>query len=829
MFELNIDTRIASVKRREKITAGSVGIQCRFAFSAEWDGLGKTAVFETDKHKISIDLSSETVTIPWEVCEEADLDVIVGVYGTNASGTIVIPTIYAKLGTVAVGTTILDADNGREPTETLVQQIMAASSNAVYTANTAKNTADDAKTIAEDVQRRADAGEFKGEKGDPGATGSQGVPGTNGRDGVDGAPGADGTSVTVESVSESTESGGVNRVTFSDGKTLNIRNGRDGEGGGSTAASDNSAVNVYAQSFDVKKKTISQGGVNLETGSYYPETDSHYATMLHTVIRADSTPQTYICDEGFKLQLVYFAGASERGSLGVADSEISEWYAHSYSDYGRAVTTPTLVYTCVHIMRDDGGEIVPDDVFNKIHIVQSTEETNDLRICAFNVGNFAYGASGSPAGNDTRYEEFMRTFAKCNAHVYMFSEWDNLWTTSGVQSTEKFKYLKPYWSTFSVNKTSIYAYQKIASSYELKNETTSSFEGGESRHLVDCTITYKGKEIHLIAVHSPCSTITLRDEYVDYIIGHIKEHNYEYFIVGGDFNIGTTEDDEENRERRSTAEDYLQLVNDDISRWTNAGMKSIQGAEWVNSDYHLIKTKDGISSAIVVKAYDNFFYSPNLTVKKAFTVNFGASDHFALCADFDLNTDTLFTDTSNNKANSKAVDDVMSDFMLYSRSLVLSTRSISQGFYRPSNGFKSGPTNSLHEYRVRTSVYAYELSRGLVVDRGYEMQMLFFGKAAAQGELSTTDNNQANYYEGEYTGWSRMVVLPPMTYVGINIRRTDDASPLDAEEAKQHIHLLKEYRVQSITDEPNDFDIPSAKAVKDYVDSVIGGIENGTY
>lgn len=51
---------------------------------------------------------------------------------------------------------------------------------------------------------------------------------TNGKDGLAGAAGKDGTSVTVASVSESTADGGSNVVTFSDGKKLNIKNGRNG-------------------------------------------------------------------------------------------------------------------------------------------------------------------------------------------------------------------------------------------------------------------------------------------------------------------------------------------------------------------------------------------------------------------------------------------------------------------------------------------------------------------------------------------------------------------------------------------------------------------------
>ena len=58
--------------------------------------------------------------------------------------------------------------------------------------------------------------DLKGEKGDTGATGSAGK---------------DGTSVTVSNVSTSTADGGSNVVTFSDGKTLTVKNGSKGSKG----------------------------------------------------------------------------------------------------------------------------------------------------------------------------------------------------------------------------------------------------------------------------------------------------------------------------------------------------------------------------------------------------------------------------------------------------------------------------------------------------------------------------------------------------------------------------------------------------------------------
>lgn len=71
----------------------------------------------------------------------------------------------------------------------------------------------------------------QGIQGDPGEKGDKGDKGDTGANGKDGANGTDGTSVTVSSVSESSADGGSNTVTFSDGKTLTIKNGSKGSTG----------------------------------------------------------------------------------------------------------------------------------------------------------------------------------------------------------------------------------------------------------------------------------------------------------------------------------------------------------------------------------------------------------------------------------------------------------------------------------------------------------------------------------------------------------------------------------------------------------------------
>ena len=120
------------------------------------------------------------------------------------------------------------------------------------------------KTAVEKALEEAKAsGEFKGEKGDTGATGPmgpQGEKGDTGAAGKDGANGKDGTSVTVSSVSESTEDGGNNVVTFSDGKTLTVKNGKTGATGATGA--DGTSVTVSSVS-----ESTADGGENIVTFS----------------------------------------------------------------------------------------------------------------------------------------------------------------------------------------------------------------------------------------------------------------------------------------------------------------------------------------------------------------------------------------------------------------------------------------------------------------------------------------------------------------------------------------------------------------------------------
>lgn len=87
----------------ELLTAGMAkAVSVEFAFSSDWDGLTKTAVFTNRKKTVDV-LESEwdgnRLIVPYEILADAGLIARVGVYGSNASG-VVLPTVWVTLGKV---------------------------------------------------------------------------------------------------------------------------------------------------------------------------------------------------------------------------------------------------------------------------------------------------------------------------------------------------------------------------------------------------------------------------------------------------------------------------------------------------------------------------------------------------------------------------------------------------------------------------------------------------------------------------------------------------------------------------------------------------------
>lgn len=104
MIQIHINKACAHLcSPPELLTAGmakAVGVE--FAFSSDWDGLTKTAVFTNRKKTVDV-LESEwdgnRLIVPYEILADAGLIARVGVYGSNASG-VVLPTVWVTLGKV---------------------------------------------------------------------------------------------------------------------------------------------------------------------------------------------------------------------------------------------------------------------------------------------------------------------------------------------------------------------------------------------------------------------------------------------------------------------------------------------------------------------------------------------------------------------------------------------------------------------------------------------------------------------------------------------------------------------------------------------------------
>lgn len=128
MFILYAEKNKTVVRKKELITSGSVNVySVQFEFSADWDGLDKTAVFRAGDCSIAVLLSSDhRCNIPWEVLQKPNLHLYAGVCGTRGDN-IVLPTIYVDFGVILEGATA--GEIVRPPTPSVYEQILDAIEN----------------------------------------------------------------------------------------------------------------------------------------------------------------------------------------------------------------------------------------------------------------------------------------------------------------------------------------------------------------------------------------------------------------------------------------------------------------------------------------------------------------------------------------------------------------------------------------------------------------------------------------------------------------------------------------------------------------------------
>jgi len=92
-----------SMTENERLTSGMVGKQVKIILSSDWADLTCTAVFLSGDICRTVQLSGSTVTIPEDNLRYPFRRLLVGVWGTDEEGTLVIPTVMAEGPFVELG------------------------------------------------------------------------------------------------------------------------------------------------------------------------------------------------------------------------------------------------------------------------------------------------------------------------------------------------------------------------------------------------------------------------------------------------------------------------------------------------------------------------------------------------------------------------------------------------------------------------------------------------------------------------------------------------------------------------------------------------------
>lgn len=116
--------QIEVLERPAVITAGTVGLEAEFTFDSQWDRLSKILVFKAGEKVIATALAGNAHSVPWEVLEKPNQWLCVGVYGANGEGSVVIPTLWAKVAVIHTGTEP-EGDPALEPSAPIWQEAVA--------------------------------------------------------------------------------------------------------------------------------------------------------------------------------------------------------------------------------------------------------------------------------------------------------------------------------------------------------------------------------------------------------------------------------------------------------------------------------------------------------------------------------------------------------------------------------------------------------------------------------------------------------------------------------------------------------------------------------
>lgn len=123
---IEITGAVASASKNGPLVAGMVGVPANFSFDDSWGGLNITVVFSGSGKKIDWPLLDErTVAIPWEVMTKPNTQLQIGAEGRLPNGTLVIPTVWATVGTLKAGAQST-GNLAQPPSPTPYDRIMSA-------------------------------------------------------------------------------------------------------------------------------------------------------------------------------------------------------------------------------------------------------------------------------------------------------------------------------------------------------------------------------------------------------------------------------------------------------------------------------------------------------------------------------------------------------------------------------------------------------------------------------------------------------------------------------------------------------------------------------
>lgn len=123
MFDFYVNSKYITTKKADRLVSGNVNTtQAVFSFSDTWQALVKTVVFKAGSVVIELLLdSSGVVQVPWEVLQNPNKELYVGVYGLQGED-IVLRTSWASMGFIDEG--VGDGIEHTDPTPDVYQQLV---------------------------------------------------------------------------------------------------------------------------------------------------------------------------------------------------------------------------------------------------------------------------------------------------------------------------------------------------------------------------------------------------------------------------------------------------------------------------------------------------------------------------------------------------------------------------------------------------------------------------------------------------------------------------------------------------------------------------------